>query len=77
MNIFIANKRKVKNCQKLCKTIVRVYQLETFWLHMTDNQIQTGLNKQAKKSGGRKGHRKNLSVHVIGKFQSMLVSGEA
>lgn len=51
MNIFIANKRKVKNCQKLCKTIVRVYQLETFWLHMTDNQTQT--NKQKNAGGGR------------------------
>ena len=59
-----------------------MYWLEIFWLHMTDTQTQTCffvcfvLSKK-KKKWGRRGHRKDLSGHENGKFQSMLVSGEA
>lgn len=43
------------------KNIVGVYQLEIFWLHMTDNQTQMVLNKQFKKKKGQgKGALKRL-----------------
>lgn len=49
MNIFIGNKRKIKAHQQLYKSIVRMYQLEIFWLHITDNPTQMALKQ--KKSG--------------------------
>lgn len=46
MNIFIGNKRKIKDYQHLCKSVVGEYQLEIFWLHMTDNQTQMVLEQK-------------------------------
>lgn len=46
MNIFIGNKRKIKDYQHLYKSVVGEYQLEIFWLHMTDNQTQMVLEQK-------------------------------